>query len=134
VELEPGADQLRRHYHSILNHYGNKAEVKRMMSQLARIIAFSEKNNSEILVVYFPYKNELDTVDLRKQMPREVIKKFCDKKNIALVDLTQIFLEKSKKESVELYLPGDITHLNAEGSEVVAQSVFQFLVSEKLIN
>jgi len=134
VELEPDADQLRRHYNSILNHYGNKAEVKSMMSQLARIIAFSEKNNSEILVVYFPYKNELDTVDLRKHMPREIINKFCDKKNIALVDLTEIFLEKIKNESVELYLPGDITHLNAEGSQVVAESVCQFLVSQKLAN
>jgi lysophospholipase L1-like esterase len=120
VELEPDADRLRKHYNSIL--------------KLARLIAFSRKNNCEILVIYFPYKNELDTIDLRKPMPREIIKNFCGKKNISLVDLTEIFLKKSKKESVELYLPGDITHLNEKGNKVVAESVCQLLISEKLIN
>ncbi len=59
---------------------------------------------------------------------------FCDKNNVSLVDLTEIFLEKINKESAELYLPGDMTHLSKKGSDVVAELVYQLLVSAKLIN
>ena len=134
MELEPDDKQLKMHYNAVLHRYGNKTEVARLVSQLYQLITFTRKNNCEIVIVYFPYKMELDTMVSGKQKPRELINKCCNPQNIPLLDLTETFLEKIKKESVELYLPGDITHLNEKGCEVVAESVYQFLVYEKLIH
>lgn len=92
--------------------------------QIVKISELITKDHLKALLTYIPNENSI----LSSQKPtilkikEEVSKEY----NIPLLDFTRDF----SSSSLQLFLPGDPVHPNAEGNKIIANQIFHFIISE----
>ena len=104
----------------------------------------TKRNGGRVLVVYIPerqqvyddqWKRVVKQYDLKNKSydvlyPNKTLKNFCEKENIAFLDLTKSLRKNANKE--ELYFTMD-PHLNSNGHEYIAKSIYRKLIEDMII-
>lgn len=92
--------------------------------ELSLITNKGMENNFKTIVVIFPV--EIQVRDKKFRKPQALLKEFCQKEGLKCLDLIDI-LENEKDVFI------DIGHFNKHGNEVIARSIYRYLLDNNLI-
>lgn len=96
-----------------------------------KLLTFNNRLSEEgkkLVLVYFPYAEQLTHSDNLSKKPQEKLKTL--EPNISFIDLTAYF---DKPDYKGLYLGGDSIHPNSAGSEIASAALYRELLDKNLI-
>jgi hypothetical protein len=112
------------------------AEDKTYSAHLTQVRHFkelAEKNNTKLVVVLIPGKQDTRAADISTTSPNNRLKSFLDKENIAYLDLLPEFRRTEKLPDHPLYWGFD-GHWNPEGNHLAGIAISKYLIQQGFIS
>jgi hypothetical protein len=118
----------------------NELGFEATLSELVEAQAFLDASSTPLVLVLIPTKEETYRSDVEDILGADWFEKvsdgrlrlmdYCQTKRILCIDATSAFQEHANRGE-QLYWPDDV-HLNAQGNQVLAEAIWQYLVLQGL--
>lgn len=123
IKKDPKRSSWSAYYNWCLSSYRPGSVTRRNEKAYIRdIITWGNNNKTPIIFIVFPAENQLTDGN---KLPQEFIQELGRELGFPVIDLIPYFIKAQEKR--RLYLPKDHTHLNKEGSKLVATIISDWL-------
>jgi len=116
-----------RYFELLYSTWEDEEALSNYFQKIRSLEELLEKNNTELILVVFPYTFQFENGLGQEKGPQEKIKEFGRNEDIPVIDLLDYLDTPNYKE---IYLQYDRVHPNEKGNEIVAEAIYRELTEK----